>query len=50
MAADIYDIDDDGYCTVDRAPVPPGLEPLARDGAAACPEQAIILETSRGRS
>jgi ferredoxin len=43
-------LDDWGYPIVDPAPVPPGLEPLARRAAAACPTLALLLETRRDRA
>jgi ferredoxin len=41
---DVYSLDDLGYCRIEVAEVPEGLERQARDGAAACPERAITLE------
>jgi ferredoxin len=44
VCPEIYKLDDDGivYLTIDR--VPPELEEGAREGAAACPAEAIWLE------
>lgn len=44
LAPDVYELDDDGYCIVDHRDVPPQFEKDARDGAAACPEQAITID------
>ncbi len=33
----------DGHSTVISEDVPPGLEQAARDAAATCPEQAIVI-------
>ncbi|MDQ3886414.1 MAG: ferredoxin [Actinomycetota bacterium] len=46
VAEDVYDLDEDGYALVresSRDAVPPELEEQARDGAAACPVQAITI-------
>lgn len=43
-APDVYPIDDMGYCAITEATVPAGLEDLAEQGAAACPERAITVE------
>jgi ferredoxin len=45
VGPDVFPLDDVGYCAVRGAvDVAPGLEPQARDGAAACPERAIEIE------
>lgn len=44
LAPEVYDIDDEGFNSVDQAEVPPEFEQQARDGAEACPEQAIAIE------
>ncbi|HTY29023.1 MAG TPA: ferredoxin [Mycobacterium sp.] len=43
VAPDLFPIDDDGYCTLVEAVVPPGQEALAEAGVAACPETALII-------
>ncbi|MQA16047.1 MAG: ferredoxin [Pseudonocardiaceae bacterium] len=43
VAPEVYDLDDDGYSVV-KVPEPgPDLEEPAREGAAACPVQAITI-------
>ena len=44
VAADVFRLNDDGYCISDGDIVPPKLEQLARRGARACPERAIALK------
>ena len=39
----VYELDELGHCAVDGREVPAGLEQAAREGALACPEQAITL-------
>lgn len=41
---DIFPIDDEGYSTLEAHTVAPGNEQLTRNGVAACPELALILE------
>jgi ferredoxin len=43
VAPEVYDLDDDGYCLIRNAEVPPDLESRAREGALACPVQAITV-------
>jgi ferredoxin len=43
VAPTLYDVDDDGYSAVDDVTVEPGMEHAARDGATACPRQAITV-------
>lgn len=44
VAPQIFTLDDDGYSNIGKdLPVPAGLESAARNGAANCPEGAIIL-------
>jgi ferredoxin len=43
VAPSVYDVDDDGYSTIDDATIAPGMEDAAREGAAACPRQAITV-------
>lgn len=44
-APDVYTLDDEGYCDIGELEVPAGLEADAREGAEACPEEAIeVLE------
>ncbi len=41
---ELFPIDESGYSTLEEHTVAPGDEELTRDGAASCPEMAIILE------
>jgi ferredoxin len=41
LAPEVFDSDDDGYCVIRSADVPPELEPQALKGEANCPERAI---------
>jgi ferredoxin len=41
---DLFPIDDSGYSTLEEHKVRPEDEQLTRDGVAACPELALILE------
>ncbi|ETB18070.1 ferredoxin [Mycobacterium avium 09-5983] len=41
---DLFPIDDAGYCILEEREVRPEDEQLTRDGVAACPELALILE------
>lgn len=41
---DMFPIDDAGYSTLEAHMVPVGDEGVARQGVAACPEQALVLE------
>jgi ferredoxin len=41
---DLFPIDDSGYSILEEREVRPGDEQLTRDGVAACPELALILE------
>ena len=41
---DLFPIDDDGYSILEPHDVAPGDEARIRDGVAACPELALILE------
>lgn len=46
VAEEVYDLDEDGYALIresSRNAVPPELEEQARDGASACPVQAITV-------
>lgn len=43
VAPAFYDVDDDGYSALDDVTVEPGMEDAAREGAAACPRQAITV-------
>lgn len=42
-APEVYELDELGHSTADGVEVPPSLEQAAREGAMACPEQAITL-------
>ena len=39
-----FPIDDDGHSVVTERPVEPDEEQVVRDGVAACPELALLLE------
>lgn len=41
---EVYDLDDEGYCVIRSADVPPELEKQAEAGASVCPEGAITIE------
>jgi ferredoxin len=41
---DLFPIDDSGYSILEEREVRPKDEQLTRDGVAACPELALILE------
>lgn len=41
---ELFPIDDSGYSTLEEREVRPEDEALIRDGVAACPEIALILE------
>lgn len=41
---DLFPIDDSGYSVLVEHEVAPGDEQLTRDGVAACPELALVLE------
>jgi ferredoxin len=41
---DLFPIDDNGYSNLEPHEVKPGDEQRTRDGVAACPELALILE------
>lgn len=41
---DLFPIDESGYSTLEEHEVPPEDAQLTRDGVAACPEMALILE------
>lgn len=40
----LFPIDDSGYSILEEHEVRPGDEQVTRDGVAACPEMALILE------
>lgn len=44
VAPELFGIDDDGYSVVTTLEVPAGAEAQARDGVAACPELALVIE------
>lgn len=44
VAPELFPIDDNGYSILQEREVAPGDEHLTRDGAAACPELAILIE------
>jgi ferredoxin len=41
----VYKLDADGLVYLDSDMVPPGLEEEAREGAAACPAEALTVES-----
>jgi ferredoxin len=41
---ELFPIDDSGYSILEAREVQPGDEAVTRDGVAACPEMALILE------
>ena len=43
LAPDVFESDDDGYCTTDLAEVPADILEQAERGAANCPEEAITV-------
>jgi ferredoxin len=44
VSPDLFPIDDSGYSLLEPHEVKPDDEALTRDGAAACPELAIVIE------
>jgi ferredoxin len=44
VAATLYQLDPDGFCTADGMPVELSQRDMAEHGANACPEAAISLE------
>ena len=42
--SDLFPIDDSGYSLLEEREVKPEDEQLTRDGVAACPEMALILD------
>ena len=44
VSAELFPIDDMGYSILEDHDVAPGDEQITRDGAAACPEEALILD------
>jgi ferredoxin len=44
VAPDLFPIDDTGYSILEEHEVAPDDEKATREGAAACPESAIIIE------
>ncbi len=44
VAPDIFPIDDEGYCVLEERVPTPGEVALARDGVAACPEVALVID------
>jgi ferredoxin len=43
IAPEIFQLDDDGYISVEEIDVPEGQEAIARRGARACPERIITV-------
>jgi len=48
QAPDVYQLDDEGFCSSDGAFVPVHLQEQARVGARHCPEAAIVLQEDEG--
>lgn len=47
ICPEVYKLDDNGIAYADDGLVPEGMEELAREGAAACPQLAIsVIEVS----
>ncbi|OGB06254.1 MAG: ferredoxin [Burkholderiales bacterium RIFCSPHIGHO2_12_FULL_69_20] len=44
MCPEIYKLDEDGLVVLATDTVPEGLEEEAREGAAACPAEALVIE------
>lgn len=44
ICPDVYKLDADGLVYMDSEIVPAGLEEEAREGAAACPAEALVVE------
>jgi ferredoxin len=44
VAPDLFPLDDSGYSTLQEHEVKPGDEEKTREGVAACPEMALILD------
>jgi ferredoxin len=44
LAPDVYPVDDDGYCAISEVEVAPEREQAASDGAANCPERALVVD------
>jgi len=44
VCPEVYKLDADGLVYLDSDIVPPGLEEEAREGAAACPAEALVVE------
>jgi ferredoxin len=44
LAPEIFGEDERGHCVVSLTLVPPELAPKARQGAANCPERAILVD------
>ncbi len=47
-APDVFQLDEEGFCSSDGATVPVHLHAQARLGARHCPEAAIVLEEDDG--
>jgi len=45
VSPELFPIDDDGYSILQAHVVEPENEPQTRDGVAACPELALVLES-----
>lgn len=44
MCPELYKLDGDGLIALETDQVPEGMEAEAREGAAACPAEAIVIE------
>ena len=48
LCPQVYKIDDEGLVYLDSEFVPEGLENEAKEGAAACPAEALLVEAVEG--
>jgi len=48
MCPEIYRLDENGLVVLATDTVPEGLEEAAREGAAACPAEALVIEAING--
>ena len=43
LSPEVFEADDDGYCSTREVEVPPGQEEQARRASLSCPERAITI-------
>jgi ferredoxin len=48
VAAELFELNDDGYIAFDEKDVPPDLAEAARRGVRACPERALRISGDGG--